>query len=57
LDEIFDFLNSVMPVRLLVGVPKHQLIEKLEISAKETFLVLWVFRVGSIMNRLKRRLC
>jgi len=29
LDEIFDFLNSVMPVRLLVGVPKHQLIEKI----------------------------
>jgi len=46
LDEIFDFGNSVMPVRQLVGVPvrqlvgvpEHQWIEKMKnIAIRNTF--------------------
>ncbi len=39
LDKIFIFLNSVMP--------GHQLVEKMKISPKETFLIVSVFGVDS----------
>jgi len=48
LEEIFDFGNSVMPVRQLVGVPvrqlvgvpEHQWIEKMKNIAKRNILGL-----------------
>jgi len=46
LDEIFDFGNSVMPVRQLVGVPEHQWIEKMKNIAKRNIFGFVSFRSG-----------
>jgi len=56
LDEIFDFGNSVMPVRQLVGVPvrqlvgvpEHQWIEKTKNIAKRNIFGFVSFRSGLI---------
>jgi len=50
LDEIFDFENSVMPVRQLVGVPEHQCIEKMKNIAERNIFGFLSFRSGLILQ-------
>ena len=69
MDKIFDFGNSVMlvrqlvgvpvrqlvgvPVRQLVGVPEHQWIEKMKNIAKSNIFGFVSFRNGLMDNRKK----